>query len=72
MKTYKNIAELLKAIKSGEIDESQLEIVLDNDITSFWYGKETGAEIKVESANGYYDIEELYKLLFPEALVDWC
>jgi len=80
MKGYKTIKELYEAVKRGEIDESKLEIVLDNDCTNFYLGPPVedddgitvANEIEVEEANGYYDIEKLYPLLFPKAKVDWC
>ena len=81
MKKYKTIKELYEAVKRGDIDESKLEITLDNDHTSFacgpTYDEETGEditenEIEVKEANGYSDIEHLYPLLFPKAEVNWC
>lgn len=79
MKNYKTIKALHEAIKSGEIDESQLSIVLDNDCTCFYIGptidkngNEINNEIEVEEANGYNDIEALYSLFFPKSLVEWC
>jgi len=53
----------------GKGQESELRVVLDNDMTSFFVGDE---EIVVDEANGYYDVEPLYKLLFPKADVEWC
>lgn len=64
----KKISELVDKVKSGEIDESRLEVRLDNDMTSFHIGDE---EIKIEEGGGYYDIEPLYRLLFPKASVEW-
>ena len=80
MKKYKTIKELYEAVKNGDIDEAKLEIVLDNDCTNFYMGPpsedddgiKTANEIEVEEANGYYDIEKLYPLLFPKAKVMWC
>jgi len=76
MKGYETIKELYEAVKSGEVDESKLEIVLDNDQTSFYVGpgeddngNEIDNEIRVAEANGYRDIESLYPLLFPKAKV---
>ena len=79
MREYKTIKEFYEAVKRGDIDESKLEIVLDNDCTSFYKGPayndngdELDNKIRVEEANGYYDIEKLYPLLFPKAKVEWC
>ncbi len=74
------IKELYKKVKSGEIDESKLRIVLDNDCTSFSILPDETPDgddieeniIKVAEANGYYDIDKLYPLLFPKAKVEWC
>jgi hypothetical protein len=62
------IKELYDLIKAGEIDESRLNIVLDNDETFFNCDKE---EIEIKEANGYNDVESLYRLLFPKATVEW-
>lgn len=71
---FKTIKELYDKVKSGEIDESELTIVLDNDCTSIYLGScedENGNdidnEIEISETNGYCDIEPLYKLLFPNA-----
>lgn len=76
---YETIKELHAAVKRGDIDESQLSIVLDNDCTSFCVGpcedkngNDLDNEIEVVEAFGYGDIEKLYVLLFPEANVFWC
>jgi len=66
--TLKTIKELHDKVKSGKIKESDLQIILDNDCTSFYV---EGEEINVDEANGYYDIEKLYPLLFPKANVEW-
>lgn len=77
MRKYDTIKEFYEAVKSGEIKEEELRIVLDNDCTSFYEGDVTDenyddVRIEVEEANGYYDIEKLYPLLFPKATVEWC
>ena len=79
MKRYRTIKEFYEAVKSGEIDESKLEIILDNDRTSFYIGpsedeegNDLDNEIEVAEANGYADIEKLYPLLFQKAKVEWC
>ena len=75
MREYNTIKEFYNAVKAGIIDESKLEIVLDNDCTSFYTGPtsdDTTDEIRVIEANGCYDVEKLYPLLFPKAQVEWC
>ncbi len=62
------VKELVEKIKSGEVDETKLEIMLDNDDTQF---SVDGNKVTISETNGYYDIELLYKLLFPKANVDW-
>ena len=76
---FQTIKELYEAVKAGKIDETKLEIVLDNDHTGFYLGpaededgNDTDNEIEVAEANGYSDIEHLYPLLFPKATVGWC
>ena len=69
---YKTIKDLYEDVKNGNIDESILEIILDNDTTGFYvqsYGD--GGDLIFEG-NGAYDVEELYGLLFPKAMVDRC
>lgn len=73
----KTIKELHDKVKSGEIDESQLQIILDNDCTNFYInphvnGDNNEIEIEIEEADGYNDIEHLWPLLFPKATVEWC
>jgi hypothetical protein len=79
MKAFGTIEELYKAVQAGQIDESELTVVLDNDSTSFYTGPFTDADgneldnsIDVAEANGKMDIEELYRLIFPKARVEWC
>jgi len=62
------IEQLSEKIKSGEINESELEITLDNDETIFCVN---GEKIDLQG-EGYYDAKPLYKSLFPEAKVEWC
>lgn len=79
---FNTIEELYEKVKSGEIDESKLVIILDNDNTSFHLNGNTepdpegyhefSKDIKVSEANGCLDVKPLYKLLFPKAVVEWC
>lgn len=76
---YKNLSELRKAMDNGDIKEENVQIVLDNDTVNFYLCNcqndedgEGSTEIIVHSASGYYDIEELYKMVFTRANVDWC
>jgi len=79
MKEYKTIKDFYEAVKAGEIEESELDIVLDNDCTNFYIGpdndkngNELDNEVRVDEANGYMDVEKLYPILFPKANVVWC
>ena len=74
MAKYRSIADVKKACESGEIDESKLEIVMDNDDTGFYYGErdEDGYRPCIFNGEGYHDIEKLYPLVFPKADVGWC
>lgn len=67
MKKYNSIKEVLEAVKKGEIDESKLEVYMDNDHTSV----HNESSDPIYEGNGYYDIEELWPLLFPKASVNW-
>jgi hypothetical protein len=76
---FETIKDFYGAVKSGKIDESKLTVVMDNDNTGFYegpcedeQGNEIDNRIEVKEANGYYDIEKLYPLLFPKATVEWC
>lgn len=70
MKKYKTITELYKAVQSGEIDESELTIVLDNDWTGWYLSEYDGDEDNsIGDGDGYDDYRELYELLFPKAEV---
>ena len=77
MKEFDTIKDLFEAVKRGDVDESKLEIMMDNDQTSFYEGgydpddDDQSNRIKVKEANGYFDIEKLYPLLFPKAKVEW-
>ena len=75
---FATIEELYLAVKDGKIREEDLMVTLDNDCTSFGECSCVGDcscpddDIVVDETNGYYDIEPLYKLLFPKATVNWC
>lgn len=69
---FNTIKDLYDAVKSGKVDESTLEIILDNDCTSFFNGPSEDNEIIVDESGGYNDLEQLYLLLFPKAAVEWC
>ncbi len=69
---FATIEELYQAVKDGTIREEDLLVTLDNDCTFFCDESGDGCEIVVDEANGYDDIEPLYKLLFPKATVNWC
>ena len=64
MNKYKTIKDFYEAVKAGEIEESELDIVLDNDCTNFYIGpdndkngNELDNEVRVDEANGYMDVE---------------
>lgn len=67
---FDTIAEFHEAVKQGNIDETALRIVLDNDAT--YFNSDIVGNIKIKQANGYYDVEHLYRLLFPKATIEWC
>jgi hypothetical protein len=63
------IKELCEKIKSGEIIESDLLIMIDRDSMSFYRGEEEICIKELEEDNG---VSVLCKLLFPGASTDWC
>lgn len=64
MTRYDKLKKILEDCKAGKIDESKLEIQLDNDQTCIYLGNDM-----IFEGEGYYDIEFLYPLLFPKAEV---
>ena len=77
MEKYKTLEELHKAVKSGEIEESGMDVVMDNDCSHVYYGPHKdsdGEEIDncIFMGHGYEDTEDLWPLVFPKANVDWC
>jgi len=70
---YKTIKDLYEAVEAGVIDESKLNIILDNDNTEFYIRSDDDKfAAEICEGNGEYDVEELYRLLFPNAIVEWC
>ena len=70
---YETIKDVYEGVKNGDIDESELEIIIDNDDTGFYttaFGDDSGTPLL--RGNGYSDVKELYELLFPNAVVEWC
>jgi len=77
MKTYKTLKEVVEAVRSGELNESKLAIVMDNDCSTIYNGMpedKEGNEIDntIYKGKGYEDTEDLWPLLFPKATVGWC
>ena len=77
MKKYETIQELVDAVKKGEVDESALEVVQDNDCSSVFLrpSLEDGEDEpsnKIFEGGGHYDTDALWKALFPKANVYWC
>jgi hypothetical protein len=64
----KTIKELYNKVHAGEVDESQIKMRIDNNYVSFFYQEK---EFVIEEANGIFDIQILYKLLFPKADIKW-
>jgi len=75
MKKYKTIKDVLEAVKSGELDESKLVIIQDNDRSDILNGMdEEGNDIEncIYEGKGYRDTNDLWPLVFPKATVEWC
>jgi len=77
MKVYKTLKELHEAVQSGEVDDANLTIVMDNDCSHVMSGPaedENGNEIDnvIYHGKGYCDTDDLWPLLFPKANVMNC
>jgi hypothetical protein len=69
MERFTTLKGLVKAVKQGQIDESELSIIMDNDCSFVYLA---GQERAIYRGQGYYDIEDLWPLIFPKAKVEWC
>ena len=67
----RTLEELFVKVKSGEIKEAELTVMVDNDNTYFTTCDKEGMdkEIIITRAGGYEDVLPLYELLFPKATV---
>ncbi|KKM93691.1 hypothetical protein LCGC14_1205770 [marine sediment metagenome] len=77
MKKYETLSKLVKAVKSGEIDESKLVVIQDNDCSSVYNGppeEDDNYDVinEIYAGDGYADTDDLWKALFPAADVQWC
>ncbi len=77
MKKYANLTELVAAVRSGELDEYKLVVIQDNDCSSVYNGQPELDENynfvnEIYNGNGYADTDDLWKALFPTAIVEWC
>ena len=59
-----SVKELLDAVREGEVDESELEIVFESDTSYYYLGEE---QINIKYAGGDQDADMLCQLLFPLA-----
>ena len=71
MKKYNSIKSLLDAVKSGEVEESKIVVVLDNDTTDVSLRRGDGSTT-IFTGNGDYDIEDLWCILLPTAVIEFC
>lgn len=75
---YKTLNELLVGIKKGEVEESDIRVVMDNDNTCVEIGHWTKGYDEFDDdnllycGNGYVDVEDLWPLVLPKAVVEWC
>lgn len=71
---YKTIKDVYEACKNDDVDESKLEIIVDSDYTGFCLSSDVDGEDDdmICRGNGEDDVTELYRLLFPKAVVDRC
>jgi len=62
------IKDLVEKIKSGEIKEKELLIMIDNHDIGIYLNEKP---IYIKEFKDLYAIEALLKLVFPTAQVDW-
>lgn len=77
MEKYQTLQEVVDAVRSGKEDETKLSIVQDNDCSHIYVGPcedEQGNELDncIYHGKGYYDTDDLWKIVFPKANVEWC
>lgn len=71
---FTRLSELVEAVRSGDVDEASIEIVMDNDCSTVYGTRDPATDDAPELYNGkgYADTEDLWKALFPKADVRWC
>ena len=77
MKKFKTLAETVRAIRGGGLDEAKVRVVMDNDKSNVYYGPcedSEGNEIEncIYEGKGDADTEDLWVFVFPKAKVGWC
>ena len=75
MAAYEELPELVAAVRAGDIDESQLLVMMDNDASYVMYEGPVsdlpiGDDACLWKGNGDYDVNELWPLVFPKAAVE--
>ena len=69
MAKFEQLKDLVAAVRDGSIEESSLRVVMDNDCS--YVSVDASEEILYEGT-GYYDVKDLWPLVFPGASVGWC
>ena len=77
MAKYKTIQEVVEAVKAGKEDEGKFVIIQDNDCSNIYVGPcedEDGNILDncIFRGSGYADTDDLWKVIFPKAVVEWC
>lgn len=73
MPRFESLKELVEAVRCGEVNEALLYVVMDNDCSSVYCASdEDEDEEALYCGKGYYDVEDLWPLVFPKAKVEWC
>ncbi len=75
MAKYKTIQEVVEAVQAGEVDETKLEIVQDNDCSDIYCGPHEDEDynsLAIFRGEGYADTDALWKLVFPKAFISNC
>ena len=68
MSRYETITDLFKDVKDGSIDGSKLHIAMDETYACIALGPDGDDEIIFA---GYFEPDELWRLLFPQSKVSW-
>jgi hypothetical protein len=67
---FKTLGELLAAIKSGEVDESKVEVYIDSDLVTIMGASDEYEDPLYLQSDYNKDIVQLWRLALPKATVE--